>query len=300
LAAVAIVAARSGFAPAAEASVAATVQASQVRFTLGAAQPIWGQVAEQLRLGAANLDSIVVPAVGTRAAGTVEEQVLQLTAKSDSASGIISLDPIVFPAGTTVVLSGGLSDTTLRFTLGDSLPVLPVSVDGPIEMIAGGPPEVLRFTLQRLQLVPSSTGMELELHPRQAQKTGLASLAVSHVSFARVDKIREGDQSKDVVTSTLLGGTIRVNGHSDPKPVASGSDLVLTDFTGTLSKVAIDTAGLTLSLEGTVHGIPEGLGGMPARWESWWTGKRWQTISLTLLWLGLMVWVVVPRRKRVP
>ena len=115
-----------------------------------------------------------------------------------------------------------------------------------------------------------------------------------------MDKIREGDQSKDVVTSTLLGGTIRVNGHSDPKSVASGNELVLTDFTGTLSKVAMDSAGLTLSLEGTVHGIPEGLGGMPARWESWWTGKRWQTISLTLLWLGLMVWVVLPRRKRVP
>lgn len=300
LAAAAVIVARAGLAPADVASVSASVQATEVRFTLGAAQPIWGDVAQLQRLSAANLDSVVVPAVGKRAGGVLEESVVQLTSQSDSATGVISLDPIVFPAGTSVVLSGGLSDTTLRLTLGDSLPVLPVSVDGPIEMIAGGPPEVLRFTLERLQLAPSSTGMDLELRPRQAGKPGFAPLTVSHVAFSRVEKIREGDQASDVLTSTLRGGTIRVmNGRRDPKPIVPDSGLVLTDFTGTLSKIAMDTAGLTLALEGTVRGIPEALGGMPARWENWWAVKRLQTIALSLLWLGLVVWVVLPRRKRV-
>ena len=300
VAAVAAVTARKGLAPAPETAVAVDVEASEVHFALKAAQPIWGEVAELRRLAAANLDSIIVPAVGTRAGGVLAEPVIQLTAKSDSAIGAISFDPMVFPAGTSVVLSGGLSDTTLRVTLGDSLPVLPVSVDGPIEMIAGGPPEVLRFTLQRLQLIPSSTGMDLEVHPRQAQKTGLAPILASRVSFERVQKIREGDQAKDLLTSTVTGGTfLLLNGLRDPKPLAPGSDLSLTEFTGMLSGVAMDSAGLTLHLEGTVHGIPDALGGMPVQWENWWTAARFRTIVLALLWLGALIWIVLPRGRRV-
>ncbi len=75
-------------------------------------------------------------------------------------------------------------------------------------MIAGAPPEILRFTLQRLQLIPSSTGMDLELHPRQAEKTGLAPMLASRFRD-RVEKIREGDQAKGL-NPTVTGGTIRV------------------------------------------------------------------------------------------
>jgi hypothetical protein len=302
LAAAAGLAARAGLAPAATASVAATVQVSELRFTLGSAQPIWGAVAQLERLAAANLDSVSAPAVGEWEGGVLYAPVIQLTARkdsADSATGTISLDPLVFPAGTQVYLSGGLSDTTFRLTLGDSLPVLPVSVDGPIQVIAGAPPAEVPFKLARIQLFPSSTGMDLELRPRQAGQTGLGPLTVSHVSFTKVDKIREGDQARDVLSSTLRGGTIQVKDGRASQSIASGSDVVLTDFAGTISKVALDTAGLSLALEGSVRGIPASLGGMPTRWRGWWSGKRMQTIVLALVWLGLLVWVVLPRKKRV-
>lgn len=302
LAAVAVVVTRAGMTPAAAASVAATVRASEVRFTLGTSQPIWGSVAQLERLAAANLDSLGTPDVGGGdwEGGILYAPVVQLTAQQDSVPGSISLDPVVFPAGTQVDLSGGLSDTTFRLTLGDSLPVLPVSVDGPIQVIAGAPPTVVPFKLQRIQLFPSSTGMDLELRPRRPGQAGLGPLTVSHVSFTKVDKIREGDQARDVLSSTLRGGTIQVTSdHRSAQPVDSGSDVALRDFEGTIAKVAMDSAGLSLSLEGTVQGIPAALGGMPARWRGWWVGKRPQTVALALVWLGLVVGVVLPRKKRV-
>jgi hypothetical protein len=298
---VAGIAARMGTGPVAVTPVVLDVRAKELRFTLATAQPIWGEVAELDRLGAANLDSVIVPAVGAGSGQTLAEPVVQLTAKRDSATGVISFDPMVFPAHTSVVLSGGLSDSTLRFTLGDSLPVLPISVDGPIELIAGGPPQVLRFTLQRLQLLPSNTGMELEVRPRQPQKTGLGPMLASHVSFERVQKIREGDQAKDVLSSTVTGGTIQAtNSLHGPRPLPPGADLALPEFAGTISGIAMDTAGLSLRLEGTVHGIPDALGGMPARWEAWWAGARWQTVGLTIVWLGLLVGLILPRGRRTP
>jgi hypothetical protein len=143
--------------------------------------------------------------------------------------------------------------------------------------------------------------MELEVHPRQAQKTGLVPWLASQVSFERVQKIREGDQAKDVLSSTVTGGTIQpMNSLRGPRPLAPGADLTLPEFTGTVSGVAMDTAGLTLHLEGTVRGIPDALGGMPARWEAWWTGERWRTIGLAMLWLGVLVWLILPRGRRAP
>jgi len=300
LLALAAVGARKGFAPATEAAVTVNLQATEAHFALQVAQPIWGEVAELRRLAAANLDSVVVPAVGTRPGATLNESVILLTAKSDSTTGAISLDPVIFPAGTSVVLSGTLGDTTLRLTLGDSLPALPVSVDGPVELIAGGPPAALRFTLQRLQLIPSHSGMDLELHPRDPRKTGFSTVLASRISFERVEKIREGDQAKDVLSSTVTGGTFRLaNSHSDPKPLARGGDLALSGFSGTISGITLDTAGLALQLNGTVHGLGDALGGMPAQWETWWTEKRWTTLALALLWLAAMAWVVFPRGRRV-
>ena len=291
---------RRALSPASEAPIALNVQAGETSFTLSAAEPIWGDVANLRRVGAANLDSVIVPAVGARPRAVLDAPVLQLTSKSDSATGVISLDPVVFPVGTSVVLAGGLGDSTVRLTLGDSLPVLPVSVDGPIEMIAGGPPELVRFTLQRLQLIPSNVGLDLELHPSQAPKTGLARMVVSRVSFERVEKIREGDQAKDLVASTVKGGTIQVmNGRRAPQQLSPGGDLTLLGFSGMLEGVAMDTAGLALQFQGTVRGLPASLGGMPAQWEKWWTGQRLRTIALGLLWAGAMLWVVWPRRRRV-
>jgi hypothetical protein len=301
LAAVAIAAARAGMKPAASASVAATVRASEVRFTLRTSQPIWGSVAQLQRLAVANLDSVDAPVVdgGDWEGGVLYAPVVQLTAQQDSTPGTISLDPVVFPAGTQVDLSGGLSDTTFRLTLGDSVPVFPVSVDGPIQVIAGAPPAVVPFKLQRIQLFPSSTGIDVELRPSRPGQAGLGPLAVSHVSFTKVDKIREGDQARDVLSSTLKGGTIQVtSNHGAAQPIDSGMSVVLQDFDGTIGRVAMDSAGLALSLEGTVQGIPASLGGMPARWRGWWVDKKVQTIALTLVWLSVLVWAVLPRRKR--
>lgn len=269
----AVVAIRKGLERVERAPIQGTIQAGLARFRISAEAAPWDKALVMGSLGISGLERVSLPAVGTHPAIAAESPTLFLQAL-DPDSARITIDPIRVPARTLIGVRPTGAPGVVQLSLGDSLPIMPVSVRGRIAVsLPDRPVDTVPFVIDQIQLAASNGVLDLELGlgAGGGAVQPLASLPVAGVSFDDVSRFRSEEDASEEQVSTISGGTLALTGPGGrAHTLAPGEALALRGFQGTLRDLTVDSMTVGLTLDGTIDSLPSALGAMPNRLQALW------------------------------
>jgi len=288
-----------GSARVARAPIHATVRADGVRFRTAQTAALWDKALVLGSLGISGLDEVTLPAHDAKPAEKVSTASLFLQAVRPD-SGTISIDPLRLPASSVIGVKPTGAPGTVQLTLGDTLPSIPVSVSGRVAVtVADRPVDTIGVRIDQIQVTAPRGALDLELgfagtpvaHP-------LGPLDVIGVSFEDVNRFRDEDQVGDQQVSMIAGGTLGLAiGNRAVHTLSKGEDLPLHGFTGTVRDLAVDSAGVALTLDGTVDSLPPSLGAVPSLLELFWSEHPLASVGAGLVYLALLALVALFWRR---
>jgi hypothetical protein len=254
------------------APVRGTIQAGLARFRIASEAAPWDKALVMGSLGISGLERVSLPAAGEHPAIAAESPTLFLQAL-DPDSARITIDPIRVPARTLIGVRPTGAAGVVQLSLGDSLPMMPVSVRGRIAVsLPDRPVDTVPFVIDQIQLAASTGALDLELGLGAGGAVQpLASLPVAGVSFDDVSRFRSEEDASEEQVSTISGGTLALTGPGGrTHTLAPGEALALRGFQGTLRDLTVDSITVGLTLDGTIDSLPPVLGAMPTRLQMLW------------------------------
>ena len=293
---------RAGSQPLTRVEVAGELIVEELRVRLAGAAPLWQRPLTLKTLSLAGLASVQLPARGIALPRQFDDPVLTLaTLVTDSGAGQLSLDPIPLPDSTLVTLGPGGLPGGFALSIGDVVPRLALSADGPFLVQPGAAAaETLGFALARLRVEVAPGTLEIEAVPVEAvQGDLLGDVEVNGIGLDRIDRFRDEDQVSDRRESNIVNGILRLPGLGRPEQrLTTGEALSLPDFRGRIRGVRVDTLGIGFSFAGTVNGLPEAPGGMPTLRDQWWATRPGVLSAGVAGYLGWLLLVLFYRRGR--
>lgn len=281
------------------ADVSLNLVAGQVGMVLSEAQPLLSSPPRLDTLRGFDLREALVP-TALAPGGLIAEPRLDLFAIAEGGHpGSMALDVVPFPAGTALTLAHSAVPSEYALTFYSALPDLTLSVDGSIGLRVPGVLDTAgKVNLERVTLRPDSSHSELYLTPPPTDTVVFAPLRVHSLDFARLDKIRDGEQSHDQFVSTIHAGTVRFPGFGGDDTLTDAAPLAFRGSEGTLVVTGQAGEGVRLTFEGTVQGIRNGPRGMPTRLQSLIAHHLAPVIALLGAYLILTATIILRQRRR--
>ncbi len=284
----------------ARAPVQAHLRADGVWLRLGSPVAPWDKALTLSSLGLSGLQDVSLPAVGKQPTRTVSTPTLYLKAVRPD-SGTISIDPIRLPAGSLIALKPAGSAGVVQLTIGDSLPSIPVSVNGRMSVnMADQPVDTIPFHIDQIQLAATHGPLDFELgFPGIAVAHPLVPLDIVGVSFEDINRYRnDEEQDSDTRVSTIDSGSFALtNGARAPHILGKGEELPLHGFRGSIRDIAVDSQSVALTLEGTVDSLPASLGKFPSLLQVFWSDHTIAAAAAGAVYAALLVLVALYWRK---
>ena len=282
-----------GSAPVVRLPVRAELRAEGVWLRLGSAVAPWDKSLTLASLGLSGLEQVSLPAREKKPALTVSTTTLLLKAVRPE-SGSISVDPIRLPAGSLVTLKPAGTLGMVQLTIGDSLPAIPVSVNGRIAVnMEDQKPDTVPFGIDQIQLAATHGPVDFGLGFSGAGiARPLVPLDIVGVSFEDINRFRNDEEATDQRVSTIDSGSFGLTiGNRSPHVLKKGEMLPLRGFKGSIRDVAVDSEAVALTLEGTVDSIPASLGSVPTKLQVFVSEHPLPSAAAGLVYLTLLVLV---------
>jgi hypothetical protein len=281
-----------GSARVARAPVRAEIRAEGVWLRTGAVAAPWDKPLTLTSLGISGLEQVSLPARGKKPAATDSTATLFLKAVPPE-SGSITIDPIQLPARSLVTLKPAVAGS-VQLSIGDSLPSIPVTVNGRIAVaLEDQPMDTAAFHIAQIQLAATHGPLDFGLgFAGTGVARPLVPLDIVGVSFEDIAHFRSDEEASEQRVSTIDSGSIGLTiGNRSPHVLKKGEMLPLRGFKGSIRDVAVDSDAVSLTLEGTVDSIPASLGSVPTKLQVFVSEHALPSAAAGLVYITLLVLV---------
>lgn len=231
---------------------------------------------------ASRLDSVELP----RARGRSESQMtaprdgvlaIQIAPGTlDARTGAITLTPISVPKGAQLTLAATGPHRYRIVTSRSSIPV-GFNVQGPVLLtVAGGTADLVDFGAPKpVRVVPSERGAQFDItRAGEAKSLLTSSLAISELSFVRIDEIVETRRTEVSAVSTIISGSFRLEALGDrTQTIGTGEMLRFGESHGDIRSIELADGAFLLRFHGRMRRMESCAGGtcenrMPTYFDS--------------------------------